>query len=532
MIIPKNAVVTAAFLIGLICGVILIPNHNAQATELWDYLEPGPYTVGFRTIEDYDYSRVYLPKRDYFGNPQEGERARPIQISLWYPAETMADKPSPNMVFGEYNFPYPLDSAFIGQISALQNRELVYLNYVFRGDRGVVLDFISIEMNAVRDANPAGGKFPLLIYSPDILGGIGDNALLCEYLASHGFVVATTHNMGTHESNTQFNHADLETQLMDKDFLFGQMRKFSYVDMSKIGVFGDGFGGLASLLFPMRNSDVDAALSLNGSFLDSTRLDFTMECPYFGYENLTVPLMNIYSDETGQLNLSIIDSLRYSERTNIALKKSPQSVFQNYHLLASLLPDRADSVSPDEKEGYKLICQYTYNYFNAYLNLDGTSKEFLANPPEDNGIAPGILTKNRLEAQEIPPTQAEFVEIIRQQGVSQAVEIYDKFNKLDPDLVLFTENTFNALGYQFLQAGEIDNALTIFKLNTEKYPNSCNTWDSYSEALLADGQVEKGIEALKKALAVMPEDNTSSEDLKEAIRAHARQVFEQYNVEE
>ena len=58
-----------------------------QAPPLWGKIKPGPYAVGFRTIEKYDYSRTFQPAKDYFGNPVPGQTARPIQVCYWYPAE-------------------------------------------------------------------------------------------------------------------------------------------------------------------------------------------------------------------------------------------------------------------------------------------------------------------------------------------------------------------------------------------------------------------------------------------------------------
>ena len=90
----------------------------AEKPILWGDLEPGPYGVGFETIEKFDNSRVSKPKMNYFGELQEGKRARPIQICIWYPA-VKSDDDAP-MVYGEYAFPYPEDDAFFDFLSNLK----------------------------------------------------------------------------------------------------------------------------------------------------------------------------------------------------------------------------------------------------------------------------------------------------------------------------------------------------------------------------------------------------------------------------
>lgn len=48
---------------------------------------PGPHSVGVRVIEQYDFSRGYRGSFDAnTGKPFTGERARPIQTLVWYPA--------------------------------------------------------------------------------------------------------------------------------------------------------------------------------------------------------------------------------------------------------------------------------------------------------------------------------------------------------------------------------------------------------------------------------------------------------------
>ena len=49
-------------------------------------------------------------------------------------------------------------------------------------------DALDIPGAAIRNAKPVAGSFPLIIYHGGRAGGISDNAVLCEYLDSHGFM--------------------------------------------------------------------------------------------------------------------------------------------------------------------------------------------------------------------------------------------------------------------------------------------------------------------------------------------------------
>lgn len=70
-------------------------------------------------------------------------------------------------------------------------------------------------------------------------------------------------------------------------------------------------------------------------------------------------------------------------------------------------------------------------------------------------------------------------------------------------LPLATEAELNTLGYQQLQAGQIDAALAIFETNTQKYPESWNVWDSLGEGLLEKGDKARARECYSKALSLV-----------------------------
>lgn len=66
------------------------------------------------------------------------------------------------------------------------------------------------------------------------------------------------------------------------------------------------------------------------------------------------------------------------------------------------------------------------------------------------------------------------------------------------------EAEVNQLGYELLGQGRQAAALAIFKLNTELYPDSFNTFDSYGECLLATGKRKAALKAYKKSLKLNP----------------------------
>ena len=62
-------------------------------------------------------------------------------------------------------------------------------------------------------------------------------------------------------------------------------------------------------------------------------------------------------------------------------------------------------------------------------------------------------------------------------------------------------------------AGKSNEALKLFKLNIELYPNAFNTYDSYGECLLKLEDKENAIKAYEKSLELNPDNENAIEVL-------------------
>jgi hypothetical protein len=69
-----------------------------------------------------------------------------------------------------------------------------------------------------------------------------------------------------------------------------------------------------------------------------------------------------------------------------------------------------------------------------------------------------------------------------------------------------TENNINTLGYQFMFADKIDEAMEVFKKNVELYPDSWNVYDSLGECYVAAGDEKQAHENYSIALEKAPDN--------------------------
>jgi len=79
----------------------------------------------------------------------------------------------------------------------------------------------------------------------------------------------------------------------------------------------------------------------------------------------------------------------------------------------------------------------------------------------------------------------------------------------------FANREVNSYGYDLMEDGMLEDALTVFELNTKLYPEAWNTYDSYGECLLEAGDTINGIIAYAKSLELNPENNTAIEVIRE-----------------
>ena len=105
-------------------------------------------------------------------------------------------------------------------------------------------------------------------------------------------------------------------------------------------------------------------------------------------------------------------------------------------------------------------------------------------------------------------------EIIKEGGFESLKASLHKIQNLG-DAVYTDETSIWHLGYVWMNEGHISEAVEIFKLYVEAYPESSNAYDSLAEAYMKNGDKEKAIQNYKKSLELNPDNNNAIQKLKE-----------------
>jgi glyoxylase-like metal-dependent hydrolase (beta-lactamase superfamily II) len=97
-------------------------------------------------------------------------------------------------------------------------------------------------------------------------------------------------------------------------------------------------------------------------------------------------------------------------------------------------------------------------------------------------------------------------QIIAESGIDAALKIYAEIKNAPIEQYYFDEAEMNRLGYQLINQDKLKEAIEIFKMNVELYPEAWNVYDSLGEGYMLHGEKELAIKNYEKSLKINPEN--------------------------
>ena len=96
---------------------------------------------------------------------------------------------------------------------------------------------------------------------------------------------------------------------------------------------------------------------------------------------------------------------------------------------------------------------------------------------------------------------------IASSGIEEAIRQYRELEAVPSPAYNMDEAELNALGYQLIRAGQLPDAIRIFQLNAEAFPQSSNTYDSLGEAYMVHGDKPLAIANYQESLRLNPRNS-------------------------
>jgi predicted dienelactone hydrolase len=354
-------------------------------------------------VYQYDRSRSFSSVSVDSSTPRANDDARPLQTLLWYPsvrstAESMTVGDYVQLADTEIHFNAPDEK---------KNRWRSLLEASF-----------DIPLWSVRNATPKNGRFPVLIYAPSDSSVSWENADLCEYLASHGYVVLSSPSMGVATRDMTDDLDGVDAQARDISFLITYAKALPDADLSEVAVVSWSWGGISSLFASARDSRIDALIEMDGSFRYYPGLVKKAEDVH--PERMSIPLLcftrNVsleHLDNNGvsaadkdgpnTLNAWIHGDLHTANMLGMAHPEF-SSMFQRRENAQRFAENQvADYGREDTNTSYAWVALYTLKFLNAYLKRDASAKAFLRRTPAENGVPKHFMGATFRPAQKVSP---------------------------------------------------------------------------------------------------------------------------------
>lgn len=470
----------------------------------------GPHPAGLQVIEQYDRSRVYRPRIGTLGLPEEGERARPIQTLVWYPAEPSNSAP---MRVSDYLDLWATERSF-GKPSTPSRAEEW---------RAGMVPTLETELRAVRNAPSCTGRFPVIIYVPGHSSPSWENADLCEYWASHGYLVIASPSLGASMGYPTVDLAGIDPQARDISFLIGFAQTLPNADTSKVAAAGFSWGALCALFAAARDDRIRALIALDGGFRFHPGL--VAQAGDVVPAHMRIPLLSVAQGQwtPEEKALLLADSadrdgpdvsnawvhgdyiavylLGFTHAEHSSMSQRNEDIWKQ---VFQLFPEKKADYGRDEAvTGYVWLARYTLEFLNAYLKEDGGGLAFLKRTPANNGVPRYLLTA-RFRAAAGPPVSFEaFREELGRIGFEHARELYAGFGDRESTFYL-SESEISAWATQLIDSGQPSAAAALSQLNVELHPKSSEAHMSLAAAYQRLGENERARLSFKKAIEVGP----------------------------
>ncbi len=479
---------------------------------------PGPYAVGLRIVEQYDHSRVFQPAIDEVGKSDGGERARPLQTLIWYPAQHSATKP---MVFGDYVALKATETSFGSPRLLTGYRERMIAS---------MQPYVADPTLARRDASAAFGQFPVIIYAPGSSSVPWENSDLCEYLASYGYVVIAVPAMGVTRESTD-DVVGTDEQARDISFLIAFARTLPDVDMSRIAVVGFSWGGLANLFAAARDDRIGALVALDGSMRyypgvvasakDIHPEEMTIPLLYFGGQHTLEDIARDQQEEPIAAGPNVLNEWTHGDLITVEMLGlfHPEfiSLGQRNELMwkdeAAHL-QQADYTREDGIVGYRWVARYTRAFLDDYLKHDSAATTFLRKTPGENGVPAHIMGVKFRNATPAPASFASFRIQVGREGFDHAAEIYDALRKDQPGFKL-TPEAADSWAYELLADRRFGEAVEISRLVVQLDDSSSAAFTHLGEVYAKAGLKQEAIASYERALQKDTANSTAKQSLEQ-----------------
>jgi dienelactone hydrolase len=500
----RAVVVLAAVLVALEASPA-----EGQEPLFWGDLKPGPHAVGYRTLYQLDQTRRYDPEFTTNLAEQPAQRPRPILICIWYPAQKTSARPMKYRQYLDVSSDEPQLASFVQRLT-YHIRAVVCEETIGKSPAKLAPSevaafdrLLATKTFAVKDAPAADGRFPVVIYHPGVDGTPEDNSSLFEYLASHGYVVLSSHYQGT--DSVKGGGGDLPCTFRDMEFLSRYARGLAFADADRLGAMGHSYGAWAIFAWAAEpDSQLRAFITLDsGLEYDSVETSGVASLQSHmkeNKENIRAPSLRFASKER-EANFDYLEPyLKYTphyEATVTALKHN--DYLTHGALGPALMPEKWPDAKKARRLSYDRVCEHVLYFLDATLNRQPAARASLERSVRGEGLDEGFKLQFKPQAP-VPPTARQLSQYVRQHGAEKAVELIRSFGG--------SADSASAAARVLLQDGDAKTAIPLLAVIAKDHPKLAQIQAMLGEARALTGDREGALAAFRKGQELMAGDTT------------------------
>jgi len=156
---------------------------------------------------------------------------------------------------------------------------------------------------------------------------------------------------------------------------------------------------------------------------------------------------------------------------------------------------------------------------NTFIRKDWDTKIQIAINPQDNQQYFSFLSDGQPVSYDAPLMKADekvLSELLTDGDYEKALAAYRDLKRTQPDNFAVQEQYINQIGYQLLQnKTTAQQSINAFKINTQLYPKSYNTFDSLGEAYLQNGNKDLARQNYQLSLLLNPANDNAIKMIKQ-----------------
>ena len=406
-------------------------------------------------------------------------------------------------------------------------------------DAALLRELLAAPTACRRDAEPAAGPFPLVVYHSGAGSSFEDNALLCEHLASHGYAVLGS--AFPRAAGDSFEVDARDGSAADLAFLVRHARGLEFVDWGRVALAGHSLGAQAVLRAGARPGCVADALVL----LDTTQDYYTLAVPGYGSlieettanaEWLGEPML-VAAGPAAMFRLC--DRFDRSERTYVTFPELDHNEFVSQGLQRLAVLERraardpgatpsaaADRAAPVRRE-YAALGELVRLFLDAHLRgapaplaarLEPLRATALGGPDLHAESAPrGQAGPEPYdEASDRPPSPRQLGPLLAERGAAATVAVLERFRDREPRSPVYTSSMLmGSVLYELVEADRREEARALHAFAVELNPNVLGALVFLADVQVLLGRPEAALPLLQAALSLDPELERAAERLRE-----------------